>query len=377
MKDGTVILVIYDTILVIATSDQRAKAWGDRINRNSGLAQLVLKYEKFGCSVDFGGLTISSNDNGTTWSVIQSTVSSWKEWAVKEKSVCAETLWKAMGFLRFIAPIVDLMPGALGELTGVQSVEATSLRCRSDYRKVRPLLRDSIEKACQLITLINYHPRHWKSHLMNIGRAWKAASDATRTIEAFVIFESGPPHFKCLSVDEIQVREAGALADCIKKWFSMASLNDFLIVLCDNQPVLRSFARGWSACVEMKKIIDDVRSILSSRRIIFVDIDTDDNYADIFSRPDEFFTKEEITHRRNKSLERIDAAIQNFRSGRIQLLMRFDDVYSEPLELDDQILYRPTWTADEWEYENLDEPSLGSKRNRIDDRLDDEQLPPA
>ncbi len=62
----------------------------------------------------------------------------------------------------------------------------------------------------------------------------------------------------------------------------------------------------------MKKIIDGFRSILSSRRIIFVDIDTDDNYADIFSRPDEFFTKEEITHRRKKSLERIDAAIQKF-----------------------------------------------------------------
>ena len=371
MNDGTVILVIYDTILVIATCERRARTWGERIGRNSRLAQVLPKYEKFTQIVDFGGIKIESTTNGTVWSVIPSTVQSWSDWAKRSSRLRsnAEALWKAMGFLRFVAPIVDLLPGSLGELTEVQSMTAADapLRCRSDYRKIRSELRGSLEKACQLIQSIDYKPRHWKSHTTKIRRIWKAASDATKECEAFVIFGAGNPSVKDgLEPDEIMVREAGALADCIEKWHSMSELDDVLIVLCDNQSVLRSFARGWTSCSEMKDIISRVRPILISRRIVFVDIHTDSNYADIFSRPDETFSEEEIAHRLKATLERAEAANLKFRSDRTQLLMRFDICNSELQEVDERALRRLTWTADEWDSEIL---NVGSKRSR--DGLDD------
>ena len=303
MKDGTTIFVIYDTILVVAISEVRTKAWGERIGRNSRLAQLDLKYEKLTSTVDFGGIQLQSGDDGTTWSVIPATVSSWKEWASSKKTSTAETLWKAMGFLRFVSPIVDLMPATLGELTEIQSVTASSapLMCRLDYRKPRECLQPFIDKACALIKNIDYKPRHWKSHLLGMGRVWSAASDATTTCEAFVIFDGPPPQvIDNLESNEIMVREAGALADCIKRWVKISAANDILIVLCDNQPVLRSFARGWTNCSEMKTIVSDLRSILVARRIVIVDIDTNENYADIFSRPGEFFSEEERAFRLKK-----------------------------------------------------------------------------
>ncbi len=64
LDDGTVIFVIYDTILVAATSEKRAAQWGARIEKNMALAQLKLKYAKYGRTAQFGGVDIKSTNDG-------------------------------------------------------------------------------------------------------------------------------------------------------------------------------------------------------------------------------------------------------------------------------------------------------------------------
>lgn len=49
----------------------------------------------------------------------------------------------------------------------------------------------------------------------------------------------------------------------------------------DNQPVVRSFFRGWSGNDEIETAITTVKTELDSRTIIFVDIESAGNYCDI------------------------------------------------------------------------------------------------
>ena len=376
MKDGTCILVVYDTIFVIGTDEERVKAWGERISRNSRLAQLQLKYEKYDNPTCFGGIELRSTNNGTTWAVLPDAIAEWKRWAGEQQQPTAETLWKALGFLRFVSGIVGLLPAQLGELTAAQSGVAADtkspLKTRRDYAKNRPELLEPVKKACRMILDIDYRPRHWKSHLLPRGRVWKAASDATPVCEAFIFLDellcyrptaANPIVKLCLLADEIMVREAGALAGCIKRWYEMSGINDLLVVICDNQPVLRSFHRGWSSCSEVQAIIASILHILESRRILIVDIGTNENFADIFSRPDEHFSTEEWSYRLRMTLRRADVALDHFRTLRKQLLLRFDD--RDP-ELEPKELLFPLpieWEPSEWADE-LDGLDTDRKRPR-------------
>jgi hypothetical protein len=357
MKDGTCILVIYDTIFVIGTDQKRIQAWGKRISRNSRLAQMTLKYEKYDNPTSFGGIELHSTDDGTTWTVLPDTVSEWKRWASEQQRSTAEILWKAIGFLRFTSEIVGLLPAQLGALTAVQSLVASNplnpLKDRRDYARIRPELDEPVKKACRMILEINYKPRHGKSHLLPRGRVWKAASDATPVCEAYTFLDDEseiPVVKKDLAADEIMVREAGALADCIRRWHDISGINDLLVVICDNQPVLRSFHRGWSSCSEVQAIINSILYILERRRILVVDIGTNENFADIFSRPNDDFSSEERAYRLTMTVRRVDVALEHFRTQRKQLLMRFDDPNADLKRTDskEHELELPEWVPSEW-----------------------------
>ena len=147
MDDGTVIIVIIDTILVIGEPTV-VKKWQTRIERNMADTQLALKYSYMTEKVDFAGLTLESNVNGTTWMIQEAISQRWKAWADEERTRLAQstskptplTLWKVAGFLRFIAPVVGFRACTLGRVAGAQSrcAKERTLMRRRDYAKIVP-----------------------------------------------------------------------------------------------------------------------------------------------------------------------------------------------------------------------------------------------
>ncbi len=246
MLDGTVIVVIYDTILVVGNL-AAAENWKTRIERNMNLNQLLLKYSYIEDKVDFAGITISSGDNGTAWEVQQAMRDRWIEWT-KEQTQLIPTplvLWKAMGYLRFIAPVVGLKSYALGRIASAQSrcAKRYALKSRRDYKRVAPELAESIAQALNLVCTTEYKERHRKSHLVGVRAETPifAATDATLAHESYTILDpkrhqSSVPKTRRAEGLDIQETEGNAIVWCIEDVDIPESQNSLLVMVGDNQP---------------------------------------------------------------------------------------------------------------------------------------------
>lgn len=340
MRDGTTVMVIYDTICVIG-SPEMAKKWKSRIERNMNLAQLVLKYSKIGSSVDFDGMTLTSTANGTSWRIQDDTRDAWVAWAKEVSHSSALHLWKGLGFLRFAAPIVGLHVAHLAYLTEEQAAFAATspLLTRKDYCLPNPALTDAVQVVTAMIQKLNFEERHRRSHMRGLGRRWFAVTDATLRHESFCFCDEGDDGVKRFRQPEIRPSpeqttdvmdtEAAALTWCIQVWAAKAAENDVLFVLGDNQPVIRSFYKLRTMHQATATCIDLVRSILLTRKIIFGDIKSDDNYGDIGSRPDEMKSEAEIEHRRARSIEKFNEMSIEFDQFGTGLHMRKRDLLDD------------------------------------------------
>lgn len=340
MKDGTVILCIYDTILVIAASQERAAQWGARIERNMARAGCELKYAKYERRADFAGIRISSTPDGTTWELLKDSQQQWLNWAkmTPQTPPTAQKLWKALGFLRSAAPVVGLEISKIGRLVHAQSTFARQMQqmTKRDYLADRPGLAEPINAALDLISRIEFAPRHPKSHLSGMKRIFRAAVDATTRHECCCFFDDDRPkvpYVRKTKAKDILGGEANALAWAVKIWSRDPSRQegDVLVVVGDNQPVMRSFWRGWSTHDEIDEAIREVIDELDRFLVILADVESAGNYADIGSRPDEDFSDEEILLRRKKTIERAEQAVKHFRKTRSRVCMR----YETELELED------------------------------------------
>jgi hypothetical protein len=361
--DGTNILVVIDTILVISSEEATVKEWRRRIVRNMGDAGLKLKYDKLGRSAEFGGLAMTSTLDGVTWCILEETQRAWRTWASETLTPSAHVLWKALGFLRFVLPVIGWNLARLGSLVGIQSRHAREfcLKSKKDYAVERPSLTPAIAEAKKLILGIDYSCRHPKSHLKGIrcpAGIWYAATDATTTTEAFCFFRDGKPGkwwIREANSEDILGAEANALAWCISEWTKIRAPGDILVVAGDNQAVLRCAEKGWSRCPEIQAAIELVRNVLEFETVVKCDIDTDSNYADIGSRPHEEYSAEERAQRLKETLKCLDDGWASFRRTRKTLFMRIpcanddDGILDEPAEPDE-------------DEDNVEEPAIKKRR---------------
>ena len=257
MSDGTTIIVILDTILVIGT-ESSTKKWKSRIERNMAEAQLMLKYSELSRAVEFAGMRITNDDDGTKWSVREETVTQWKKWEDERRieglaSMTPLTLWKAAGFLRFAAPVVGMRLFELGRVGAAQSKvsKSYSLKRRCDYTVVLECLREPIEYALNLIWTVKYdEERHGKSHLkgLDLRKYCIVATDATLELEAYSVMSTPEVRRsrKGTTGVDIQIAEGNAIAWCLDDLEAEVPADQVIIIVGDNQPDIRSFHRGWS-----------------------------------------------------------------------------------------------------------------------------------
>ena len=118
--------------------------------------------------------------------------------------------------------------------------------------------------------------------------------------------------------------------------------DDVLVMVGDNQPAIRSMHKGWSRNAEIMTEIDKVTDLIEKRLIIFVDIDTDHNYADIGTRPLLTYTKRDRKLRLDETWKRLNEGRESYCRTRCALFMRpistmeaEDAIPSEPDESND------------------------------------------
>jgi hypothetical protein len=248
------------------------------------------------------------------------------------------------------------------------------LKTKRDYEKVYPSLTDVIDLSKKMIREIDYTARHWKSHLKGAGRIWFAATDATfkkemidgvergSGIEAFVFFENRAPgsfQTRKTTASDILGAEASAMEWCIVEWAQMRGPGDILIIVGDNQSVMRCMERGWSRHEEMDASIMKIARLLEFESIIKCDIDTDGNYADIGTRPDESYSASEIEQRLRDTLKCLDDGLYAFRRHRKTLIMRQEATIAEEDEVD-LLGHEPA------DYEDEDEDEAENRKRRRD-----------
>jgi len=372
MNDGTFILVVYDTILCLGTDEVAVSDWKHRIKRNMDDAQLVLKYEKFGPTAEFGGLQLESTDDGIFWSVLEDTQKVWNTWAKSEVGYSAQMLWKALGYMRFVLPVLGVNLALVGQLTKVQSDFARDfkLKTKGDYLRIHPQLKDPILAATNLIENLDYKRRHPKSHL-GIGwrhrRVFFVAVDATTSLESYTFFIDGLPSnntgTRPTSQVDIMGAEAAVMAWAIGVWYEMEDRcdDDVLVIIGDNQPVTKSFYKGWSQHEGANIQIARVSEVLAKMTVLHGDIDTNDNFADIGTRPEESFTLDEQRRKAEMTSLRMTETLKNFIATRRRIFMRYKT--EEDTELKDIFDFAMMNPFDD---DDVDEPEL--KRNRIDER---------
>ena len=142
----------------------------------------------------------------------------------------------------------------------------------------------------------------------------RIAFDATPSRWAYVIFNVDGSTLSvnidgALSVN-IDVAEA---TECSKAHQEITQRQPRLVVIAgDNIGVLRAFFKGYSTSDEIQNLI-----ILSGCTeypgvIILVDLPSEENFADITSRPEETFDPKDAEKRRKSTQDRIEKAINDW-----------------------------------------------------------------
>jgi hypothetical protein len=98
-------------------------------------------------------------------------------------------------------------------------------------------------------------------------------------------------------IDHIDEGEAIAMKYALRR---VSDPNAILVVGGDNTSVSRGFWRGYSTSEIIQRHIEP-----AACKVIFVDIPSRENYADIGTRPDEAYTSYDVEHRRSRSHDRL------------------------------------------------------------------------
>jgi len=329
-------------------------------------------------------MKISWKADGIFWEVAEETRSAWLLWAAKEPEVTPLHLWKGLGFLRFVAPIVGLPLSALADLTRAQTAIFLSvpLAVRRDYTRRQPdlaVLATAVRENSALILRMSFQERHRRSHLKGAGRTTYAVVDATLRHESYCLCYSsrGMPSSATLHFGKPRIRrtdddpllklrkdsgafdildaEAGAMTWLILDWAAESEEGDILIPIGDNQPVLRSLHTALAKHEGVSTNIASIEHLLTSRRIVFTDIASAENYGDIGSRPHDPFSDEEVSFRRNKSIARLVEAAHEYSNHGTTLLMR-------RVKTDEELPEVPDDDADDDEEEDSDCPPRTKER---------------
>ena len=320
--------VIYDTILIAVNEGQIAHQWADRIRLNfESRLGMSLKYLEIDRKTTFAGIDFEQDRFGPRWRVCDTTFATWQILAKNLRST-PRALWRALGFIRRFAEVHLMQRRTFGKLARIQAAIAqqncAELRDRNAkwWDKEDPIIADALpqiklriqrlENQWQSLSAFREREKRSRESVANV------LVDATLQLVSVVrLTENGTiaewpdarPVPRCqVAGQTCQIDECESFA---MNWgLQLPQVNEATIVVIggDNTAASRAFWKGYSLAESIDGHIPETPN--PRKTVIFVDIPTEDNIADVKTRPDLAWTVEEIEQRRRASFERLSAAYE-------------------------------------------------------------------
>lgn len=317
------IFLLYDSFLIIADPDT-AKAWQQRILRNCAedAFNVKLKYITLepsdSCNFVFAGMEISKDRNGIYWRPDQKVLAQWRELATESLKSTPRTLWKLLGYVRFAANIVNTPRRKLGRYSKTQS------QCGlvNDFDEVRNELKETIVALQNFTRSTDLQNKcHAKSHIKR-DRDDPLFLVVDATPERWVVSvwrdrAYGGNIFEDVANSALPTGTKIDEAEAIPLAFAITwgrQFSNTLIIGSDNTGVGLAFHKGFSHAPEVDREIAHARICELDETIILVDIPTDENFADIGTRPGVVHTESEFSQRTLDSKHRLDEAYKKWKA---------------------------------------------------------------
>ena len=324
-KNGALICCVYDSVMIVDKL-QMLESWETRIQENRKHAHIALKYleiQRVGSTCEYCGFELAVSANGVAWRIGKSTFTTW--YTISKEPMCftLKTIWRLLGYLTFAYTILELPFRWLGYGRSFQS--QCGLIKDDEWNIHNISLAPLIARLCQTIQqLDNTHFRHRKSQKRPREEdICRVVFDATMERWAFIVIaEDGSPIFKSSGFTNLtkdgpqrvsqELAEAIACAEAISYSTREFSHCTTFVVIGDNIGVTWCFNRGYSSS---PKVDDEIkRSGVGAmlQTVVMVDVKSEENFADIVSRPNEVYTVDETLFRKLATAERARVGLYEF-----------------------------------------------------------------
>ena len=317
LRDGGVVVLVYDSILVIA-SQPVIDGFEKRIKRNTTELNCIMKYLKVeGAVADFVfcGLRLMRDRNGLSWTLPAAKVKEWKLIVSQPRLKCTpQSIFGLAGMLRFAAPIMGWDPQRMGRVSKLQS----TLGKVTDWKKPcdGKAFSDGLQYMKNMIMDLpedDSRKQHCRSHVPKRTKQGPLffAVDATLTHWSVCLLHQGAVIWeeqgKFAEVTRIGVQESLVLAKAVEIAKTRGALH--VVVATDNTEAGRGFYNGHG--------VDDIDGIVKGALIgatvvIVADIGTDFNIADVGTRPEKDFSETNVAMRTQRSWECVQFAWKRF-----------------------------------------------------------------
>jgi len=325
LNNGGFVILVYDSILVVCPKKD-VVAWHGRLRRNfESIGKLVLKYCEIaedGEVVPYCGVEIKAGPNIFQWRVADGTLRTWATLRTLAVKSTPRTLFTIVGFLRFALDVQGSPRRVLGRVSHAQSVLGKVLFW--DAEIVKP---EEIERAWKVLDELlvkRQSESDWQHKRSHIPRKRKGtqirfvivAVDATPLkYAAAILQEDGVvggnvegcfDYFTPIAEAECTAAKAGL---CL-----VGAVDVDVVVQCnDHKAVGRGFWKGYSPQDLLDSLIVEGLDAVDGKVLVQVDVPSAENFADIATRPDKNFSKEEKEERMRMSLARGQEALRTWK----------------------------------------------------------------
>jgi hypothetical protein len=299
---------------MILDATSTMKRWQHQLDYNLRTAHAQTKFlnlippsEPF----EWCGFQFHLDHAGLSWRITPSTLDIWNSIAKSNPQPTARSLWRVLGFANFAFTILQLPTRILGPARLHQA--HLGLVKENDWDTNRPHLQTPIRYTLDTITSINNTWQRRKMRKMPREEdILRIVFDATPSRWAVVIFKSDgstEEHSGVLNCN-IDVAEATA---CSKAHKIITQKQPRLTIIAgDNIGVLRAFFKGYSTSDEIQHQILFSACTEYPGVILLVDLPSEENFADIASRPEEIYELEDVEKRKKSTQNRFDRALSNW-----------------------------------------------------------------
>lgn len=320
----TVIVVVYDNILVASNSSSLSEKWKTHIVNNTKYFNITTKYVTSTTNeCVFCGLEIRVNHSqGLHWRTKEETFSAWKLLAGAKYDGTAREVLKIAGIICRQAYVAQQTPAYFTEaLTLSRQVLQEMAASGHVGWDTQGTYKDT---TAQIATLLNSMDNDWKQlppDLIAARNTVILVTDATPTKTCFIHIDAenftilGDAVTTDIEACEICEAELTAVLHGVCSLQKQACATSLVLVI-DNQAAGRALAKGYMLGPH-DRLVKDIRQQAHSRNLnltTVIDIPTSENLADIGTRGGDFSGKEAET-RRLQTLDRLRTCMRLHKAG--------------------------------------------------------------